>query len=55
MEYEQYLKNNPCKGNCPAHNGTDCTRDPYEEGCLDPVVEEHWAKDEKGGDFDENF
>ena len=43
-EYEKYLKeNNPCK-NCPANNGSDCTRDPYEDGCLDPVVEAYWKE-----------
>ena len=41
-EYEKYLEENPCDGNCPYHNGSDCTRDPYEEGCIDPVVREHW-------------
>lgn len=46
-EYEKYLKeNNPCI-KCTAHNGSDCTRDPYEEGCIDPVVREHWNENNK--------
>ena len=42
-EYEQYLKKHDCS-KCPTWSGTDCTRNPYEDGCLDPVVEEYWKE-----------
>lgn len=43
VDYDQYLKTSPCS-NCPAFSdkSNDCTRNPYTEGCLDPVVNEHW-------------
>ena len=41
-EYEQYLKDHPCEGRCEAWKDGDCTRNPYTEGCLDPVVQEYW-------------
>ena len=41
--YEQYLKEHNCS-KCPAWSGTDCTRNPYEDGCLDPVIESYWKE-----------
>ena len=47
-EYQQYLKEHPCK-DCEAWDGSDCSRDPYADGCIDPVVEAFWARYEAEG------
>lgn len=47
QEYEQYLKDHPCEGRCEAWKDGDCTRNPYTEGCLDPVVQEYWDNIDK--------
>ena len=45
QEYEQYLKDHPCKGICEFYNRKDCTRNPITEGCVDPVVEEYMKQE----------
>ena len=37
-EYEKHLKTQDCT-KCHAWSGTDCTRNPYEKECLDPVIQ----------------